>query len=207
MAKQDLSTNKQEQQSSQTSDATRGSQQQQGGLVRGSARDPLWGPFASGELVRMSPFSIMNPFSIMRRMTEEMDRVFGEFAARSGNGGATTWLPAIEVSQRDGNYVVRAELPGMRPEDVKVEVTGDALILEGERKAERDDDKGGIRRTEIQYGRFYRVIPFPEGTNLEQAHASFENGVLEITVPVPQEQSNRRRIPVEAASAKSQKAA
>jgi HSP20 family protein len=206
MAKQDVKTNKQEQQQSQENDTTRGSQQQ-GGLVRGSMRDPFFGSLAPGDLIRMSPFSIMNPFSLMRRMTEEMDRAFGESVTRSGNGGATVWLPAIEVSERDGNYVVRAELPGMKPEDVKVEITDDALVLEGERKFEREEDQGDIRRTELHYGHFYRSIPLPEGANAEQAQARFENGVLEITIPVPQQESNRRQIPVQAASASSQKAA
>ena len=206
MAKQDVRTDKQEQQQSQENDTTRGSQQQ-GGLMRGSARDPFWGALAPGELIRMSPFSIMNPFSIMRRMTEEMDRVFGESGTRSGNGGTTVWMPAIEVSERDGKYVVRAELPGMKPEDVKVEMTGDALVLEGDRKEEREENQGGIRRTELHYGHFYRSVPLPEGANAEQAQARFENGVLEITIPVPQQESNRRQIPVQAASASSQKAA
>jgi HSP20 family protein len=199
MAKQDVRTDKQEQQQSQENETTRGSQQQ-GRMVRSSARDPFWGSLGPAELMRMSPFSLMNPFSLMRRMTEEMDRVFGESATRTGNGGATVWLPAIEVSERDGNYVVRAELPGMKPEDVKVEVRDDALILEGERKEEREENQGGIRRTELHYGHFYRSIPMPEGANVEQAHARFENGVLEITIPVPQQESNRRQIPVEAAS-------
>jgi len=171
--------------------------------MRGSARDPFWASLAPGELVRMSPFSIMNPFSLMRRMTEEMDRVFGESATRTGNGGATVWLPATEVSERDGNYIVRAELPGMKPEDVKVEITDDALVLEGERKEERQENQGDIRRTELHYGHFYRSIPLPEGANAEQAQARFENGVLEITIPVPQQQTNRRQIPVQAASASS----
>jgi HSP20 family protein len=90
---------------------------------------------------------------------------------------------------------------------VKVEIADDALVLEGERKFEREENRGDIRRTELQYGHFYRSIPLPEGANAEQAHARFENGVLEITIPVPQQESNRRQIPVEASSTKSQKAA
>jgi HSP20 family protein len=206
MAKQDVRTDKQEQQQSQENDATRG-RQPQGGLVRGSVRDPFWGAIAPGELIRMSPFSIMNPFSFMRRMIEEMDRGFGESGTRSGNGGTTVWMPAIEVSEGDGNYVVRAELPGMKPEDVKVEMTDEALVLEGDRKEEREENQGGIRRTELHYGHFYRSVPLPEGANAEQAQARFENGVLEITIPVPKQESNRRQIPVEASSTKSQKAA
>ena len=127
------------------------------------------------------PFDLifMNPFSVMRRMTEEMDRAFQ--TSNSANGGSALWAPAVEVSQTDSQYVVRAELPGLKPDDVQIEVTEDGLVLSGERTFERDLDKGGTHRTEIRYGRFYRVIPLPDGATVDQAKAKFENGVLEVT--------------------------
>jgi HSP20 family protein len=141
----------------------------------------------------------MNPFFLMRRMTEEMERVIEQSGFRRSDGG-TAWMPAIEVTERDGNYVVRAELPGLKPEDVKVEVVDNALVLEGERKFEREEDKGGVHRTERRYGRFYRSIPLPEGANVEQVRARFENGVLEVTAPMLAQHTNRRQVPVEASS-------
>lgn len=149
------------------------------------------------------PFDLifMNPFSVMRRMTEEMDRAFQ--TSNSANGGSALWAPAVEVSQTDSQYVVRAELPGLKPDDVQVEVTKNGLVLSGERTFERDLDKGGTHRTEIRYGRFYRVIPLPDGGNVDQARAKFENGVLEVTVPLVQDANQRRRIQVEGSAAKS----
>jgi HSP20 family protein len=143
------------------------------------------------------PFDLifMNPFSVMRRMTEEMDRAFQ--TSNSANSGSALWAPAVEVSQTDSQYVVRAELPGLKPDDVQIEVTEDGLTLSGERTFERDLDKGGIHRTEIRYGRFYRVIPLPDGASVDQAKAKFENGVLEVTVPLAEETNKRRRIQVE----------
>ena len=150
------------------------------------------------------PFGLMshdlfraNPFSLLKRMTEEMDRVFQEVGMeREGtNGGG--WSPAIEVSQRAGNYSVRAELPGLEPNDVKVEVENDSLVIQGERKFEHEEKDGGVQRTERQYGLFYRSIPLPEGANVEQAQAKFHNGILEVTIPVPDQQANRRSIPIE----------
>ena len=143
------------------------------------------------------PFDLifMNPFSVMRRMTEEMDRAFQ--TSNSANGGSALWAPAVEVSQTDSQYVVRAELPGLKSDDVQIEVTEDGLTLSGERTFERDLDKGGIHRTEIRYGRFYRVIPLPDGASVDQAKAKFENGVLEVTVPLAEETNKRRRIQVE----------
>jgi HSP20 family protein len=169
---------------------------QSGGVQRGGL-DPFF----------LSPreFFSANPFSLMRRMSEEMDRVFSEFGMqRSGGSGGgqmgAMWAPPIEVAERGGNLVVHAELPGLKPEDVKVEVNNEALIIQGERKFEQQQNEGGIHRTERRYGQFYRTVPLPENVNPEQVRARFENGVLEVTVPVPQAQSNSRQIPIEAAS-------
>jgi HSP20 family protein len=149
-------------------------------------------------------FLSANPFSLMKRMTEEMDRIFGEFGFErgqgQGQGGGSMWSPAIEVAEREGQYVVHAELPGLKPEDVKVELTDDTLVIHGERKSEHDENKGGVHRTERRYGQFYRSVPLPEGVNAEQVRAKFENGVLEVTIPVPQQQSNRREIPINTGS-------
>jgi HSP20 family protein len=157
----------------------------------------------------MDPFSFSpgeffaNPFGMMRRMHDEMDRLFSESFGSGGSqtgdrpGTAARWAPAIEVSQHGDNMVVSAELPGLRPEDVHLEVTDDALIVSGERRRHQESDEGGIHRTERHYGHFYRAIPLPESVDPEQVHAQFTNGVLEITVPVPQAQSRRRQIPIE----------
>jgi HSP20 family protein len=129
-------------------------------------------------------------------MTEEMDRVFGDGSAREGNG-EMLWSPAVEISQGEGNYVVRAELAGLKPDDVKLEIENDALVLHGERKYEREEEKGGVRRTEMRYGRFYRTIPLPEGANPDQARAKYENGVLEVTIPVSEPKNQRKQIPIQ----------
>jgi len=138
-----------------------------------------------------------NPFSLMRRMTEEMDRVIQEFALEGGDVSRMGWSPAIEVTEHDGKYSVRAELPGLSPGDVKVEVDNDALVIKGERKMEHEEKEKGVHRTERQYGFFYRSIPLPEGADVEHANAKFQNGMLEITVPIPQEKELRRSIPIE----------
>jgi HSP20 family protein len=102
-------------------------------------------------------------------------------------------------------YNVHAELPGLEPKDVKVDVENDALVIQGERRFEQEEKEGGVQRTERQYGLFYRSIPLPEGAKVDQAKAKFHNGVLEVTIPVPEQQSNRRTIPVEGESGISSK--
>jgi HSP20 family protein len=148
-------------------------------------------------LVRPADFFRLNPFSLMRKMTEEMDRVFGDGLTHEGNG-ETLWSPAVEISQREGTYVVRAELAGLKPDNVKLEIENDALVLQGERKYEHEEQTGGVRRTEIRYGRFYRSIPLPEGVNPDQARAKYENGVLEVAIPVSEPQNQRKQIPIQA---------
>lgn len=170
--------------------------QQRSPSVRTSGLDPL------GYSLIPSEFLLMNPFALMRRMTEEMDRVLKE----PFNKGDAVWSPVVEVTEREGNYVVRAELPGLKPENVKAEVIDGALVLEGERKFEHDENQGGVHRTERRYGRFYRRIPLPEGANVEQTRAKFENGVLEVAVPVQNQQNNRREIPIQADSTSSESA-
>jgi HSP20 family protein len=138
-----------------------------------------------------------NPFSLLRRMTEEMDRMFQETGLEREASTGTGWSPAIDVSQREGTYNIHAELPGLEPKDVKVEVENDALVIQGERRSEHDEKEGGMQRTERQYGFFYRSIPLPEGAKVDQAKAKFNSGVLEISIPVPEQQGNRRTIPIE----------
>ena len=166
--------------------------QAQSGAVRGGGASP------SGFGLTPAEFFRMNPFSLMRRMTEEMDRVFGDFGwSRGGDSSPQVWSPAIEVTEREGKYVVRADLPGLSAGDVKLEITDDAIVLDGERKIEHDETKGGVHVSERRYGRFYRTIPLPEGAKAEEARAKFENGVLEVTVPVQEQQTRRRQIQIE----------
>ena len=171
----------------------RSSQTQQRSLARGRDYPVVLAP---GDFFRM------NPFSLMRRMTEEMDRVLGEFGTNRADGGGAraAWMPAIEVSERDGNYVIRAELAGVNADDVNIQVTDDAVILQGERKTEHEETKRGVHLTERQYGLFYRAIPLPEGAKAEDVTATFQNGVLEIVVPLEEKKSTSRQVPIGASS-------
>ena len=138
-----------------------------------------------------------NPFSLLRRMQREINRAFPQSGGNSDTG-LSAWAPPVEVSYNDGNLVISAELPGLSENDVKVEVNNDVLTIEGERKVEEEKTEGGVHLTERRYGRFYRAIALPDGADIQNAKADFQNGVLRITVPVQQTQQNQRKIPIQA---------
>jgi HSP20 family protein len=146
-------------------------------------------------------FFTTSPVGLMRRFADEMDRAFSSFTTPSGStswGRELTWAPAVEIRENDNNVVVCAELPGLTEKDVKVEATPEGLVIEGERKREYSGEEGGIQRTERSYGRFWRLIPLPEDAEVENARANFENGVLQVTIPIPESQQRRRQIPISA---------
>lgn len=145
-------------------------------------------------LFRGTLFTV-NPFALMRQFTDEMDRIFGQ--APRATGEEALWAPTIEVKEKDGKLFVTAELPGVKNEDIKVHIDGDSLIVEGERKQEKEEKGEGYYRSERSYGSFYRAIPLPEGVKGDQATAQFNNGVLQVTVPIPEAKAKRQDIPIQ----------
>jgi HSP20 family protein len=150
-------------------------------------------------LFRGSLFN-MNPFALMRQFTEEMDRLWGQMPRVTGDGA--TWNPAIEVKEKEGKLLLTAELPGIKKEDVKVHIDGDTLVVEGERKQEKEERREGYYHSERSYGKFYRSILLPEGAKVDQTAAQFNDGVLEVTVPIPEVKAARKDIPVQEGSKK-----
>jgi HSP20 family protein len=135
-----------------------------------------------------------DPLALMRQMTSELERVFDESSWRSfrwpslrwGAGvEETTWAPRIDVFEKNQRLVTRIDLPGMKKEDVKVEVTDGQLAISGERKHEKEEKGEKFYRSEREYGSFYRAVPLPEGAKVEDVKAMFTDGVLEVSVPLP----------------------
>lgn len=158
-------------------------------LARRNPDETSLRPFSTGAMLR--------PFALLREMTDWMDQAFeGDLPITRGE---RMWAPAVEVRERGNNIVVSADLPGIQPNDVKIEADHNTLVIQGERKQEEHKEGEGFRRSERFYGTFFRAIPMPENAKLDNAKAEFRNGVLEITVPVDQEQSQRKQIPIQGA--------
>lgn len=134
-----------------------------------------------------------DPFKALRQMSEEFDRMFGTSTwpplrwsfLRSRLPAEATWLPEIDVFEKDSRLITKIDLPGLKKEDVKVEVTDGHLAISGERKTEAEEKRENYYRCERASGRFYRAVPLPEGVKLEDVKATFGDGVLEVSVPLP----------------------
>lgn len=157
-------------------------------------------PFRS-EAFDLFPF-MTSPFTFMRRFSEDMENLFsdlgfGRETSLFGEDWAQAqWTPKVEVFERDNKFIVSADLPGLKKEDIKVDVLPDRLTIRGERKEEHEEKAEGLYRSERSYGSFCRVIPLPEGADIEKAKADFKNGVLEVSLPAPSQKSVGRRLEI-----------
>lgn len=139
-----------------------------------------------------------DPFRELRTFRDEMDRLFDSFLfgrwplERAELG----WAPCLDVEEEADQFVVQAELPGMRKEEIKVSVTGDTLTISGERKREAEEKGKTFHRLERSYGRFSRSVTLPGEVEVDKVKAKYENGVLTLTLP-KSERAISKEIPIE----------
>jgi HSP20 family protein len=145
-----------------------------------------WNPFHELEERRDWPSSSRwNPFQEMERMRQHMENVFGPLTLR-GNGGkeevmtTTEWAPLVDISEDDEGYLIKAELPELRKEDVKVTVEKGVLTLSGERKFEKEEKDKKYHRLERAYGSFLRSFSLPDDAEAAKVSAEFKDGVLKV---------------------------
>ena len=145
----------------------------------------------------------LSPFRGFYDMQGEMNRMFDEMFGSLARGsrrqlnGNTEWVPAVDVATKDGDIVVRAELPGIKQEDVDITFHNGVLTISGVRKAEEEKERAGYYVRERRYGSFRRSLALPEGTDESKIHARYENGVLEVTVEGAAAVQEPKRIQIE----------
>ena len=126
----------------------------------------------------------------------EMNRLFSSFfdspAAGNGATAARRWIPAMDLVETDQHFLLKADLPGMTESDVTIEVERNVLTLSGERKTELEAQKDGFHRIERAAGAFSRALTLPDGVDADAVTARFDNGVLEVRIPKPQQAQPRR---------------
>jgi HSP20 family protein len=153
-----------------------------------SSRDRKGG-IGMKSLMRWDPFTMLragDPFEELRTMQREMDRMFGRLLGGEEREIAGLWKPRIESYVKDGILHIKAEIPGIEPKDLEVSIRDRDLVIKGERKEEKDETKKDFSYCEISYGSFERHFVLPEGVKEEDLKAKFTNGILELTVPVPE---------------------
>jgi HSP20 family protein len=126
------------------------------------------------------------PRSAFARNTVDLDRIFDQFfvqPAVTACAAAVSYAPALELAETDEGFVVRAEVPGLAPEDVQITVEDDVLTIRGEKKAESEEKDGKVVRTERRFGKFVRTVEFGTSVDAEGTTASHRNGVLVVRLP------------------------
>jgi len=131
------------------------------------------------ELVRWSPVGNMS--SLRKNMDRPWDRLSGEIPLAKAFGGS--WLPSIDVSETKDSFVVKADLPGLAAKDVNISIKGDVLTLKGEKKAEAQEKDEQFYCIERYSGSFRRVLQLPSGVKADKVEATFDKGVLKVTLP------------------------
>ena len=122
-------------------------------------------------------------------LRHEMDRLFDSFLREPFAAmdwplwGSDKWSPAVDVAEDDKELTVRAELPGIDPKDLDVSVTGNQIVISGEKRESSETKEKGVYQSETRYGSFRRTIPLPEGVDTEHVDAQYAHGVLTIRLP------------------------
>src|SRR5665213_1980029 len=132
------------------------------------------------------------PFAELGELRSRFDRMFDDFTF--GRERART--PAIDVVRENGNLVVRADIPGIKPEEVKIEVENDILTVSGEHEEQKEEkDKNYVRR-ERRYGSFSRSMTLPAGVEAKNSKAKTHDGVVEVTIPLPKEAKKKETVTI-----------
>jgi len=138
-------------------------------------------------LIRWEPAREINS------LQQEMNRLFGTFFDSAGSEvSVRRWIPAMDLVEEGDHYVLRADLPGLSEDDVKIELDDRVLTISGERRSESEQRQEGYHRVERASGSFSRSLTLPDGVDPEAIEAGFEKGVLEVRIPKPEERKPRR---------------
>jgi HSP20 family protein len=158
------------------------------------------------------PMTAITPFGFVRRFAEDMERMFEGFDFRLPSPFGkeffpfrtemkdVEWVPQIEVAQNNGQLTVRCDLPGLKKDDVKVELKDKLLTISGERNEEKREEREGFYRSERSYGSFFRQVPLPAGVKTDTATATFRDGVLEVQMLATEKETPGRKLEIKETS-------
>jgi HSP20 family protein len=137
-------------------------------------------------------------YPLLRKFGRDVDAFIEKFGLRPDAFETDAfWTPALEVFEKDNEFIVRADVPGLKKEELTIEITELELTIKGERRQVKEDKEDRYYKSERTYGTFYRVIPLPEGVKVDQAKAVVRDGVLEVKLPFVKVVRSTRRLDVE----------
>ena len=148
--------------------------------------------------VRFDPMRELS--TLQREMDDLFKRIFGS-GRGAGEGGFMTTSPAINSYIKDGIFHLEAELPGVDTDKLDVRMDGDELIIRGERSTSHKEEEVDYLLQESHLSTFERRMTLPSGADIDKAHASYQNGLLEVTMPVSKKEISGRKIPIEGVKA------
>lgn len=122
------------------------------------------------------------PWGLLTQLQKELEQMRGD-VAREGSSATAEWIPSVDIKEATDKFVLQADLPGVKPEEIDVSMENGVLTIKGEKKTEAVTDKEGYKRVERTYGSFYRRFSLPDTANPDAISAVSKNGVLEIIIP------------------------
>lgn len=134
-----------------------------------------------------------SPFAELAELRDRLDRAFGDWFEDFTDGKSRTWRLSVDVIEEDDRYLLVADLPGMKPEDVNIEVVDDVLTVSGERTESEEEKKRNFVRRERRWGSFKRSMTLPQGVTADDVEATFTDGVLEVSIPKPSAEEREAR--------------
>lgn len=147
--------------------------------------------------MNQSPLKKWESFRELMTLREDMDRFFNNFFGRSAaENYEGVWTPVLDIEEDKDNFIVRAELPGLRKEDIKISVRGSLLALTGERAHKAEEKDKTFHRIERSYGKFVRHINLPNEIDESKVKAAYQDGILTVILPKP-EAARPREVQVE----------
>lgn len=132
------------------------------------------------------------PFPDFAELRHRLDQVFRDLS----DGGQRGWSPSVDLVRRDDALVLRADIPGLKPEEVKIEIEDDVLTISGEHREEKEEKQEDYVRRERRFGSFSRSMAMPKGVEPDEIKATTEDGVLEVTIPMPKA-AEKKKVEIE----------
>lgn len=126
------------------------------------------------------------PFADLTELRHRFDQMFRDFSGERG------WVPSVDLVRKDDELVLKADLPGIKPDEVKITVEDDVLTVSGEHEEKKAEERENFVRRERRYGSFSRSLSLPRGVKAEDIEATTEDGVLDVTIPLPKAEESSR---------------